>query len=165
MNPGTNPPTRERKPLTPEERDAARASRARWGLLRSILMLIGLIVLAVVLARRPAEVEVLSITPAKALDDTYRAVEPTGVFAPTDTFFVSAEISGYRPGMNFIARWRHEGQYITETPLQADGVGAGYAGFALSPQEPPTWPEGRYTVDVLHGEQLLGQAAFEVVGE
>ncbi len=163
MNPRRNLPLRQRQALTPEERQAERARRYWWGIARPAAILVGLIVLAVAITRRSLAPQVLSVVPARSLDDAFRPVEPTQRFSPDETFFVSVELRGYRPGMDLSAVWRYEGQMITRTPLATDDAGDGYAGFVLSPENPPEWPPGRYTVDILYGEKLLGRAVFEVV--
>lgn len=153
---------RPRQALTPAERQAERTRRYWWGIARSATILVGLIVLAVVITRRPLAPQVLSVVPAHSLDAAFRPIEPTQRFGPDETFFISVELRGYRPGMDVSAVWRYEGQMITQTPLATNDAGDGYAGFALSPEDPPAWPPGRYTVDILYGEKLLGRAVFEV---
>lgn len=146
---------------TPEER----RRRQRAGLLRSVALLAGLVVLTVWIALQRQAPEVLSLTAAQALDSDYQPLEPTGQYTPDDTFFISAELRGYRPGMDISALWRYEGEVIAETPLLAEGSGDGYAGFSLSPQNPPRWPEGSYVVDIMYDDHLLGRTAFEVTEE
>jgi hypothetical protein len=113
------------------------------------------------LIRRPAPLRVLSVTPTRALDDLYRAVEPTDTFSPQDTFFVSVELQGYRPDMTLVARWRYEGEVITETELETTDSGSGYAGFALRSEALP-WPAGEYSVEIVYQERVLGSATFRV---
>jgi hypothetical protein len=147
------------------EREQARLRRHRWGIARSVAMLAALVVLSIFLARRSAAPEVLSVTPAQALDADYRPVEPVETYAPGDTFHVSVELRGYRPGMDLRARWHYEGQVITETPLDTSTAGDGYAGFSLSPQNPPQWPPGQYAVDIVYDDHVLSRAAFRVADE
>lgn len=143
----------------------ARLHRHRWGIARSVAMLAALVVLSYFLARRSAAPEVLSVTPTRALDADYQPVEPVEVFAPGDTFHVAVELRGYRPGMDLRARWLYEGQVITETPLDTADAGDGYAGFSLSPQNPPQWPSGQYAVDIVYDDKVLSRAAFRVADE
>jgi hypothetical protein len=131
------------------EREQARLRRHRWGIARSVAMLAALVVLSIFLARRSAAPEVLSVTPAQALDADYRPVE----------------LRGYRPGMDLRARWHYEGQVITETPLDTSTAGDGYAGFSLSPQNPPEWPPGQYAVDIVYDDHVLSRAAFRVADD
>jgi hypothetical protein len=145
------------------EREQARQRRHWWGIARSVAMLAALVVLSIFLARRSAAPEVLSVTPAHALDAAYRPVEPAETFAPGDTFYVSVELRGYRTGMDLRARWLYEGQVITETPLDTPDAGDGYAGFSLSPENPPEWPPGQYAVDIVYEDHVLNRAAFRVV--
>jgi hypothetical protein len=147
------------------EREQARLRRHRWGIARSVAMLAALVVLSIFLARRSAAPEVLSVTPAQALDADYRPVDPVETFAPGDTFYISVELRGYRPGMDLRARWHYEGQVITETPLDTSTAGDGYAGFSLSPQNPPEWPPGQYAVDIVYDDHVLSRAAFRVADD
>jgi hypothetical protein len=127
---------------------------------RSVLFLIALAVLAYLFMGRP-RLRVLSATPARALDDAFRPIDPTTTFGPEDDFFVSVELSGYRPGMDVRARWRYEGQVITETTLNAEGQGSGHAGFVLSNDRPP-WPVGEYSVEILLDGEPLASTTFAV---
>lgn len=149
---------------TPEEREAQRRRKHWMGIARSVVLLIGLIVLTVFITRRPGVPEVISVTPAKALDADYRPVNPTTTFLPTETFYASVELRGYRPGTELVARWRYNGEVIAETPLVSGEAGEGAAGFSLSPQNPAQWPLGTYLVDVMYEDHLLGRATFDVVG-
>jgi hypothetical protein len=145
---------------TPEQR-----KRQHWmGIARSVVMLIGLIVLTVFITRRPGEPEVISVTPARALDADYRPVDPTTTFLPDETFYISVELRGYRSGTELVAQWRYGGEVFDQTSLIASDAGEGYAGFSLSPQDPPEWPVGTYLVDILYEDHLLGRASFEVTG-
>lgn len=138
-----------------------RTHRQRVGLIRSLLLLAGLVVLAVFLALRSRGPQVVSVTVATALDDAYRPVAVTDVYGPQDTFFVSVELRGYRPEMEVIARWRYEGQVIRETPLSTQQAGDGYAGFVLTNEGFP-WPEGAWTVEIVYEGEVLGQTTFRV---
>lgn len=146
---------------TPEEQ----RRRQRSGILRSVALLAGLIVLTVWIALQRQQPEVLSLTTARALDSDYQPVEPTTSYGPDDTFFISVELRGYRTGMNITALWRHQGEVIAETPLLAEAGEAGIAGFSLSPESPPRWPEGGYVVDIMYDGHVVGRTAFDVVEE
>ncbi len=147
---------RQRPSASPQER----RRRYIWGIVRSAAFLAALIGVGL-LIRRPAPLRVLSVTPARALDDLYQAVEPTDVFSPQDAFFVSVELQGYRPDMTLTARWRYEGEVITETELETADSGSGYAGFALR-REALLWPAGEYSVEIVYQGRVLGEAAFRV---
>lgn len=140
----------------------ARRRRHWFGIIRSLIILAVLIVLAVVLARQSASPEVLSLTPARALDDAFRPVEPVDTFSPGDTFFVSAEFRDYSPDAELSVRWLYEGEVIAEIPIEPDDVIDGYARLTLAPDDPAGWPPGGYVVDVLHEDNLLNRAAFRV---
>ena len=130
------------------------------GVFRSVLILIGLIVVTVLMVRgnRP---DVLNVIPAAALDDLYRPVEVTDTYSPDDVFFVSVEIENYDPYSPISARWLYEGDVISETPLEIEGTVDRYAGFALRSDVAP-WPAGDYTVEIVYKKRVLGKAAFRV---
>lgn len=163
----------QRAQPTPE----VRQRRAMWGIARSLIMLVALTGLCVWMALRsrpseptgltstpavsPRPPKVLEVVPATALYDTYRPVKATDVFHPEDTFFVSVKLSDFQPGMALSARWKYQGNLITETNLSADDAGEGYAGFSLLNDNPP-WPVGDYTVEIVYGDAVLASAAFRV---
>lgn len=145
---------------TDRDREAERRKRQRMGIARSVAFLVALVVLAVWMQQRPRPPEVLSVTPATALDDEFRPVEPTEVFGPEDTFFVSVELRNYQPG-TLGARWLYEGQVITEMMLDTTDTGDGYAGFVLRNDDPP-WPTGQYTIEITYRGRVLESASFRV---
>lgn len=140
----------------------ARRRRHWFGIIRSLIILGALVVLAIVFTRQPAAPEVLSLTPARALDAGFRPVEPATTFAPGDSFFVSAEMSGYTAGTALSARWLYEGEVIAETTIESDDVSGEVARLSLAPDDPTGWPPGTYVVDVIYEDDLLGRTAFEV---
>lgn len=131
------------------------------GLLISLGMLLGLVVVAALLATQRSGPSVLSITPAKSLDDAYHPIDPTDTFAPEDTFFVSVELDDYDNDSPLLARWYYEESFITETHLEFDYEGDVFAGFVLLNEDPP-WPLGRYSVEIVYRERVLGSADFRV---
>ena len=135
----------------------------RKGLLRTVLLLIGLIAVSVLMARRNRP-EVLAVIPATALDDLYRPVEVTDTYSPDDVFFVSVEIENYDPYSPISARWLYEGDMIAETPLEIEGMVDRYAGFALRSDVAP-WPAGDYTVEIVYKNRVLEEASFRVEGD
>jgi hypothetical protein len=153
--------------MSAEERQAAyleeRRRRQIVGIIRSGAFLAVIVVLGVVLAMRSRPPQVVSVTLATALDDAYRPIETTTVYAPNDTFYASVQLRGYRQGMDLKARWRYDGTLIKETPLQTDTAGDGYAGFVLRNDAPP-WPDGPYSVEIVYDGQVVGSAAFRVEG-
>lgn len=153
---------RRRKVKTPEQPDPdARRRRAIWGLARSLIILAVLIALGVWIALRSRTIQVLEVVPATGLYDNYRPVEATTVFHPEDTFFASVQLSNYQPDMELFARWKYQGRLITETTLDTDYAGEGYAGFSLINDNPP-WPVGSYTVEIVYRNEVLGSADFSV---
>jgi len=137
----------------------ARRRRALWGLVRSILVLVVLIALGVWIALRSRPPRVIEVVPATALYDNYRPVEATEVFRPDDTFFVSVKLSDFRPEMELSARWKYQDRPITETTLNTDYAGEGYAGFSLINDNPP-WPVGNYSVEIVYGNEVLAAQLF-----
>jgi hypothetical protein len=139
---------------------ARRRGRQVRGIITSLVLLAALVAVTFMFRRIPA-LEVVSVVPATALDDRYRAVEAADVYGPGDTFFVSVQLKGYKPDMAISARWRYEGEVITETPLETVDAGEGYAGFALW-NEASAWPVGRYMVEIVYQGESLASAAFSV---
>ena len=157
------PINRDDDEMTREEYEKKRKAAQRTGIIRSLVMLAGLIALAVWMGIRGRGPQVESVTPAQALDDAYRPVEATDTFGPTDTFFVAVQISNYEPSMNVTATWRYEGDVITTTPLSTDTSGEGFAGFSLSPSDPPQWPSGSYNIEIFYNDDMpLGSAEWTV---
>lgn len=149
-----------RDPLGRQQTPEERQRRHRFGIIRSVAILAGLILLGVWFALQQGP-EVLSITTARGLDDAYRPLQPTSTYAPGDTVHLSVEMRGYRAGMDVAARLLYEGEVITEAPLAAPGEDGSYAGVALSP-EPAGWPVGEYVVDIMFEDHLLNRTTFEV---
>ncbi len=147
---------------TAEERAAERQRRQRIGIFRSLAMLVALVGLAIWMTRGPGGLEVLSLQTASDLADDFSPIGPTTTYAPGDTFYLSADLRGYRPGMDVRARWLYGEQVITETPLIVQNSGDGYAGFALSPEDPPEWPQGAYRVELMYEDQVVDTTQFEV---
>jgi hypothetical protein len=117
--------------------------------------------LALVLMTAPIEPTATAITLATALDDSFNPVTPTETFHPKETFFVSVKITNYRSDENIKARWIFDGVKLRETTLQTNGfIGTITAGFSLSSSSP--WPVGRYSVEIVYGDKILGSAAFHV---
>ncbi len=160
------PPSRRRddRNATPEERQAAleegRRRANRHGIVRSVVMLILLTVIAVYMAIRPRDPQILSITTAAALDDNYEAVDPTGTYAPGDTFFVSVEVIDFPQDAELTARWRYEGEVIRETVFESEVPGSGFIGFVLDSSEP--WPVANYSVEIVYEGKMIESTRFEV---
>jgi hypothetical protein len=161
------PPSRridDNRNATPEERMAAleegRRKAQRQGIIRSVVMLILLTVLAVYMALKPREPEVLSITTATALDENYQPVETTDTYSPEDTFFVSVEVIDFPPDAKLTARWRLEGDVIRETVFESEVPGSGFIGFVLDSSEP--WPVARYSVEIVYEGKMIESTQFEV---
>jgi hypothetical protein len=133
-------------------------------LIRSVVVLVLLIALWIVFATQGRNPIVTNVIMATALDDRYRPVEVTETYTPADTFFASIEVKGVDGDEPLLARWIYEGEEITTSPLASDLAGDLYAGFVLTNQDTP-WPVGRYRVDILYEDDVLGSANFSVVEE
>lgn len=139
-----------------------RRARRRFGVWRSVFFLAALTGLLIYFSQQNRRPRITEVITATALDDQYRPIGATAVYAPEDTFYLSVEIDDYRVDHPVVARWKYEGQVITTTPLESELHGGIYAGFVLQSSVP--WPEGRYRVDVLYDDQVLGGADFRVEG-
>jgi hypothetical protein len=160
------PPSRQsdNRNATPEERQAAleegRRKANRQGIIRSVIMLILLTVLAVYMALKPRDPEVVSIITATALDEDYQPVEETDTYQPDDTFAVSVQVVDFPPDAELTARWRLEGDVIRETVFESEFSGSGYIGFVLDSSEP--WPAARYSVEIVYEGKVLDSTQFWV---
>lgn len=125
----------------------------------SVASLAALVALAVMMSASNPQVTTIRL--ASALDDRFEPVTPTETFHPGDTFFASVKIAGYRSDQDIKARWRFEKDRIGETVLETHGTAGDItAGFSLSNTQP--WPAGRYTVEIVYGDKVLGSASFSV---
>ncbi|MBN1428210.1 MAG: hypothetical protein JXB07_07485 [Anaerolineae bacterium] len=147
----------------------ARRRKYHWSIIRSVLAIGVMVVIGVSMAMSNRLPRVLDVVPATALYDDYRPVGATDVFHPDDVFFVSVRLRGFRIEMDLAARWLYQDQVIAETALDADNIDRGdgqgggedIVGFLLRNDNPP-WPVGRYTVEIIHNNQVLGSASFRV---
>ncbi len=139
------PPSRQsdNRNATPEERQAAleegRRKANRQGIIRSVIMLILLTVLAVYMALKPRDPEVVSIITATALDEDYQPVEETDTYQPDDTFAVSVQVVDFPPDAELTARWRLEGDVIRETVFESEFSGSGYIARRFNEEGVPTF--------------------------
>lgn len=149
--------------LNPKEQERRR--RATFGIIRSLIILGGLIAVGVLYYLRPEAAPIVErLVLASALDEQYLPVESVSVYEPDDTFYVSVRLSDYRGEEPLVARWLFEEDTIIETPLESASQGSGYAGFVLRNNEPP-WPIGSYRVEIVYQDKILASVAFEVVSE
>jgi hypothetical protein len=70
-------------------------------------------------------------------------------------------VKNYRSDDPLVARWLYEGSEIDRTPLSSDLTGNIHAGFVLQNSNPP-WPIGKYRVEILYNDSVLGSANFSV---
>lgn len=146
--------------IIPTSQPPARRAGRRIGVWRSVSFLVALTALLIHISQQNRGPRIGDVITADALDDQYRPIGATEVYASDDTFYVSVEIDDYRADDPVAARWQYGGEVIATTPLEADLYGGIYAGFVLANEA--LWPEGRYRVDILYGEDVLGGADFRV---
>ena len=139
----------------------SRIRKHRVGLIRSLVFLLILVALWIVFSIQGRGPTVTNVVMATALDDQYRPVHITQIYQPTDMFAVSVEVKNYRSADPLVARWLYEGGEIDRTPLSSDLTGNIHAGFVLQNINPP-WPVGRYRVEILYDDEVLGIANFSV---
>lgn len=135
--------------------------KRRAGLVRSIVFLLILVALWIAFSIQGRGPTVTKVVMATALDDQYHPVEITETYHPTDTFAVSVEVKHYRHDDPLVARWLYQGSEIKRTPLSSELAGNIDAGFVLHNSNPP-WPIGRYRVEILYDDSVLGSADFSV---
>lgn len=154
--------------LSTAEYEKKRQQAQIAGIARSVVILVGLIVVTALLARRTAGPAVESVVLASGLDANFEPVGETNSFGPEDTLYVSVEALGYDPGMDVIARLRREGEIVTQLPVDEGMVSERYIGWAFDPAEAglEAWEPGTYVVEILFRERLgLGSAQFRVMSD
>jgi hypothetical protein len=99
---------------------------------------------------------------AKSVDANYKAVDPTSIYSPTDTFYVSVHVKNLVIGSKVTVKYSYNGTEAQENSLTADKPGSGYYSFSLSPSA-DGFPEGDYTADVYLDDSLAQSVTFSVV--
>lgn len=154
--------------MSPAEYDKKRKQAQMAGIVRSLLMLGGLVVVTVLFARRTAAPGVEQVTTASGLDANQEPVGITDSFGPGDTVYVSVEAVGYEAGSEVAARVTYAGEAIAEIPVDEGLVSELYIGWAINPADVgwEVWETGGYTVEIVfRGRQVLGSAAFTVTSD
>ena len=113
----------------------------------------------------PAQaVHVLRMELGNALDATSRVTRPMQQFDPSDTLFVSIELSAANPTQPHLigVRWSHldSKQTVLEEHRTQPIPTATCLAFQIS--KPDGWPGGHYKVEILLDGQLAQTRLFEV---
>ncbi len=104
-----------------------------------------------------------AVVVAKSLDDSYKPVDSTSTFSPSDTFYISVQVKDLIIGSNVVVKYYFEDENIPDldTSLVADKVGSGYYGFSL--QAPPDgFPAGNYKAEVYLDDKLSETVTFSI---
>lgn len=108
----------------------------------------------------PAAIRVQAVT-TRGLDDQFQPVEPTAVFFPDETFYLSVRVENLaQPGI-LSAQWTYDGTPITLQDQRIGATSAYVAGFELRRTD-DLWPVGGYRVDLSLSGQMVGRIAFRV---
>jgi len=118
-----------------------------------------------------SQIVVKSVTLAENLNENYQAVNPKTQFNPTDTIYVSVNVSG-KPSTGVLnGKFFLADQLISEATLDFSTVSQGlvfsigedtYVGFNLAPSQP--WPvDTNYRFELYINESKVGDYPFEVV--
>jgi hypothetical protein len=129
--------------------------------MRSIVVLVLLVALWIVFAQQGRGPVVNSVVMATALDSQFKPVEVTESYNPDEDFFASVNIQDYSGSKPLIGRWMYEGSEFDTSAYDGDQAGSGYVGFTVHSDIP--WQPGRYRIDILYEDEVLGSASFEVV--
>lgn len=106
----------------------------------------------------PAVGEVVS---AKDLDASYKPVDPTATYKPSDTFKISVEVQNIEVGNIVNVKYVFDGEEYYASTLTADQEGSGYYGFTLQPSS-DGHAIGQYTVEVSLNGKLEKSITFTV---
>jgi len=120
--------------------------------------------LLVLLAAQPVTPAVTTVqaTMARALDARFNPLDPTGIFLPGETFYLSVRVEGAPANSMVTARWVYDGTPITQQDQALGGSEAAYVlGFELRRTD-ALWPTGNYGVELLLNGQLAGEVGFVV---
>ncbi len=102
------------------------------------------------------------VVPAKSLDEGYKPIDPTTVFAPTDVFYISIQVKNLVKGSVVSVKYKLAGEEYSDsdTVITADKFGSGYYGFNLSSSG--EHPAGKYSAEVSLDGKLVETVEFEV---
>jgi len=128
----------------------------------SLVLLVLVLAVALVSCGPPPPPSVDGVTLAKSVDSSYKAVDPTTTFAPTDKFFASTQVSNLIVGSKVESRWYFGADEINggRTSITSDKAGSGYLSFSLSNTTP--FPAGDYKVEIYLDGALVKTVPFNV---
>ena len=121
----------------------------------------GIVALSVADLLEPQAGSIQAVT-SRGLDDQYRPLEPTGEFAPDETFYLSVRVERIVPGSILTARWYYgQSLIIAQDQVVRDSEAAHVIGFELRRTDDP-WPSGAYHVQLLLNGTPVGTVQFNV---
>ena len=104
----------------------------------------------------------LQAVTSRGLDDQYRPLEPTGVFAPDEAFSLSVRVEHIAPGSIIDVRWYYaQSLILSQSQIVRNGGDVHVIGFELSRPD-DLWPVGDYHAQILLNGTPLGTAQFAV---
>lgn len=106
-------------------------------------------------------IEVTDIELGKAIDAKKTITEPTRVFHPDDTVYVSVRMEGAADDAWLTTRWFHEREQIHRARHRSSPDGVGITEMHLDP--PQVLATGRYTVEVRLNGKIVEARQFMVV--
>lgn len=111
----------------------------------------------------PAPFKVTGVQMARSVDSTGKAVSPTTVFTPQDSFYVSIASDGVGQKVGLSVRWSYQtGEVFGNQSKTVDANGPRFTEFHVS--KTSAWPAGFYKVDVMHNTDPVQTLEFEVSG-
>lgn len=125
-----------------------------------LLLLLALGVALVAACGPSGPPSIADATTAKSVDASFKAVDPTTTFKPTDTFYTSVEVKDLVKGNKVVAKYSF-GSQSQEIPLEMDKDGSGFLSFSLKPG-PNGWPEGDWKVEIFLNGTLAKTVDFKV---
>jgi hypothetical protein len=122
----------------------------------------GIVALSVADLLNPPAGSIQAVT-SRGLDDEYRPLEPTGIFTPDETFYLSVRAERIPAGSILNVRWYYGSSLIhSQDQIIRDSEDIHVIGFELSRTDEP-WPPGAYHVQLLINGSPVGTAQFSVV--
>jgi len=121
----------------------------------------GIVALSVADLLNPPAGTLQAVT-SRGLDDQYRPLDPTGVFTPDETFYLSVRVENIPSGSTLNVRWYYgQSLIISQDQIVRDSEAAHMIGFELRRTDEP-WPIGAYHAQLLLNGTPVGTAQFSV---
>jgi hypothetical protein len=112
---------------------------------------------------KPQEVEVLSVTISKTVDENSKATEPVVTFNDDETVHASVEAKNFTTEDVFEAKWFRDGQLFDAKSYSFETPGSGFIDFTITPS--PKSEPGKYKVEIYLNGQLTIAQEFQVIGK